>query len=142
MTYIWIGVLIASIVAELATPSALVSIWFALGALPAALLAYAQVGTTLQIVVFVLVSVLSLLLIRPMLTKYLRGNVVATNADRFINEIGVVTKAIGEATWGEVFIKSTYWSAVEVNGKSIEKDKKVKVIAIEGVKLLVKEIES
>lgn len=141
MTYIWIGVCIASIVVELATPSALISLWFALGAIPAALFAYIGLSTIMQIIVFAMVSVLSLVIIRPILTKYLRGNVVATNADRFINEIGIVTKEIEEARWGEVYIKSTYWSAVEVNGKSVEKDKKVKVIAIEGAKLLVKEID-
>lgn len=141
MTYIWIGVCIASIVVELATPSALISLWFALGAIPAALFAYIGLSTIMQIIVFAMVSVLSLVIIRPILTKYLRGNVVATNADRFINEIGIVTKEIKEERWGEVYIKSTYWSAVEVNGKSVEQDKKVKVIAIEGAKLLVKEID-
>lgn len=140
MTYIWVGIMIAAIVIEMATPTALITIWFAIGAAVSAVLAYLGVGTIFQMIAFAIISVLSLLIIRPIATKYLRGNVVATNADRFIGETGVVTKDICADKWGEVYIKSTYWSAVEVNGNGISKDKKVKVIAIEGAKLIVKEI--
>ena len=141
MVYIWIGVMIFAIVAEMLTPSALISIWFAFGALVAAILAYFELDLMFQIIAFVLVSILILLIVRPLATKYLRGNTVATNADRFIGETGIVTKDICDNKWGEVYIKSTYWSAVEVNGGNISKDKKVKVIAIEGAKLLVKEVD-
>lgn len=141
MTYIWIGVMIFAIVAEMLTPSALISIWFAFGAIIAAIFAYLEMDLMIQVISFVVVSVLILLIVRPIATKYLRGNTIATNADRFIGEIGVVTKEIAENKWGEVYIKSTYWSAVEVNGGNILKDKKVKVIAIEGAKLLVKELD-
>ena len=141
MMYVWFTVIIAAIIIELATPSALITIWFSIGGAIAALLAAFGVNTIIQIIVFAIVSTLSLFTIRPIAAKYLRGNVVPTNADRCIGEIGIVTKAISNNRWGEVFVNTTYWSAVELNGKCVDVDKKVKVIAIEGAKVIVIEVE-
>ena len=141
MVYIWLGVMIASIVLELLTPSALLSIWFAIGSLLAMVLACFGVMVELQLIVFAVGSILALIIVRPLATKYLRGNIVATNADRFIGETGIVTQDITENKWGEVYVKATYWSAVALNGNTILKDTRIKVIAIEGAKLIVEEIE-
>ena len=81
MTYIWLGIMLAAIVLELATPSALITIWFAFGALCAALFAYFGISQIIQILVFAIVSVLSLLIIRPMAAKYLKTNIVPTNVN-------------------------------------------------------------
>ena len=140
MTMIWIVIAIAAVIIELLTPTALVCIWFACGGVVAALLSFLGIDITYQIVVFIAISLITMIIVRPIATRYLRGNTIATNADRFIGEVGSVTRSIVDGAWGEVYIKSTYWSAVEVNGNDINKGKKVKVIAIEGAKLIVKEI--
>lgn len=139
MWMIWLGIGIVAMFIELLTPSALISIWFSAGGFVTAALAYAQVPVVFQILAFVIVSITFMVVIRPIATRYLRGNVVPTNADRFIGETGVVSRDIEENKWGEVYVKASYWSAVEVEGKAIKKGSKVQVLAIEGAKLIVKE---
>ena len=95
----------------------------------------------LQIAVFVLVSLLLLALVRPAATRYLRGNVVATNADRYIGAIAVVEQTITTARWGIVKVEGSSWSAASYEGERIEKGSRVKIVAIEGAKLLVAKIE-
>lgn len=142
MVMIWIGIGIAAIVVELLTPSALVSIWFAVGALAAWLCALMDLPLVVQVIVCLVVSVLFIVTVRPFAVKYLRGNVTPTNADRLIGDFGVVTKQIGEDDWGEVKIHGTLWSAVSVDHVVIKVGTKVKIAAIEGAKLLVRELNN
>lgn len=141
MMLFWACMAIAAVVIELVTPTALVSIWFASGAVIALLLELAGADLGIQIFAFLAVSLITMIIVRPIATRYLRGNVVATNADRMINEIGLVSKDITNDTWGEVKIKGSIWSAVSMDSSSIKAGNKVKVIAIEGAKLIVREIE-
>lgn len=140
MIMIWIGISIAAVIFELLTPSALVSIWFAVGGVIGILLAALNVPLWAQITAFLVVSVVSMIVVRPIASRYLRGNIVATNADRCIGEIGIVTKKISEDAWGEVKVNGTLWSAVSVEHETIDAHEEVKVIAIEGAKLLVRRV--
>lgn len=140
MLYFWLSVCIGTVLLELLTPTALISIWFAVGALITMLVSLSGVALWVQIVCFITVSVISLVVIRPIATKYLRGNTVATNADRCIGEIGIVTKEISEDEWGEVKVTGALWHAIAVDNEVIAAHDKVKVVAIEGAKLLVKRV--
>lgn len=140
MVIVWIGICIGAIFIEFVTPSALISIWFAVGAIIGALVALINLPVWVQIVCFVVVSLVSMLVVRPIASKYLRGNVVATNADRCIGEIGLVTKTITKDAWGEVKVNGTTWHATPIENEEILEAEKVKVIAIEGAKLLVKRV--
>lgn len=139
MSWVWIWLIVAVVMAviELMTPSALVCIWFTLGASIAMLLAFFRFSLPIQIIGFLIVSILAMAIVRPVASRYLRGNIVPTNADRMIGQIGTVTKSIQEDQWGEVYVLSTYWSAVSKNNEPIDKGQKVKVLAIEGAKLIV-----
>lgn len=106
MIWVWLAVLAAAVIVELVTPTALVSIWFAAGALAAVIFTILHAPFWLQIAVFVLVSLLLLALVRPAATRYLRGNVVATNADRYIGAIAVVEQTITTARWGIVKVEA------------------------------------
>ncbi|MBP3871531.1 MAG: NfeD family protein [Faecalicoccus sp.] len=141
MTTIWIFVLIAAVIIEVLTPSALVSIWFAVGSACAWIAA--KCGLTLwpQIWLFLGVSGICLIIARPKAVDYLRGNIIPTNSDRLIGETATITKPITQDKWGELKVRNAVWSAVELNGKPVEAGKKVKIMAIEGAKLIVKEIE-
>lgn len=138
MIVVWIGISIAAIVIELITPTALVSIWFAVGGVIAILLALIDLPLWVQITGFAIVSLVSMLVVRPIAARYLRGNTVATNADRCIGEIGVVVKPILADEWGEVKVNGSLWHAISVDGSLIGADERVKIIAIEGAKLLVR----
>ena len=133
MVLIWIGISVAAVVLELITPTALISIWFAVGGVIGILLALLDLPLWLQIAAFAIVSIVSMLVVRPMASRYLRGNTVATNSDRCIGEIGVVVKQI---------VNGTIWSAVSVDHDVIDEHDNVKVIAIEGAKLLVRKVVS
>ena len=142
MWLVWLGVGLLAVVLELLTASALVSIWFAVGACAAALVSLLDFSIGIQIAVFVIMSFLSMLIVRPVAARYLRGNVVRTNADRYIGEKGIVTKKITSNDWGEVKIQGTIWHAVSVEDEEIEEGSRVKVVAIEGAKLLVMKLQN
>lgn len=141
MLLLWICAAIAAVVIELITPSALVSIWFASGAVIAFLLECVGADVGIQVFAFFAVSLVTMVIVRPIASKYLRGNVVATNADRMINEVGIVSKDITMESWGEVRIKGVVWSAVSIDSSEILVGNKVKIIAIEGAKLIVRLID-
>lgn len=140
MVMIWIAISVGAVLVELATPTALISIWFAVGGVIGALTALINLPLWVQIVCFVVVSLASMLIVRPIASRYLRGNTVPTNADRFIGEIAQVTSLVTKDEWGEVKVNGTMWHAVPVDDDSIEEGAKVKVVAIEGAKLLVKRV--
>lgn len=140
MVIVWLIVCGLAIVLELVTPSALISIWFAVGGAIGALAALVNLPLWAQIVCFLCVSLISMMIVRPIATRYLRGNVVATNADRCIGAIGIVTQTIQQNEWGEVKISGSLWHAVSIENDVIEEHVKVKVVAIEGAKLLVKRV--
>lgn len=140
MVVIWLAICVGAILCELVTPSALISIWFAVGAMIGALAALINLPLWVQIVCFVIVSLVSMLIVRPIASRYLRGNIVPTNADRCIGEIGVVTKEITRDEWGEVKVSGATWHAVSVDNVSVPAQARVKVVAIEGAKLLVKQV--
>lgn len=140
MVFIWIAVCVGAVLIELLTPTALVSIWFAVGAVIGALVALVNLPIPAQFICFAVVSLVSMMIVRPIASRYLRGNIVPTNADRFIGEIGVVTKDISKTEWGEVKIQGTLWHAVPVEDVIIKEQERVKVVAIEGAKLLVRQV--
>jgi len=136
LPWIWVAVLAGSLVLEAATVS-LVAIWFSLGAL-VALLFSLFAGETVQIAVFLIVSVVSLILTRPLAAKFLQGRKVSTNADRVIGMRAVVTEEINNATGkGLVRVENAVWSARSVDNTVIPEHSFVQVQAIEGVKLMV-----
>ena len=138
MIIVWCVVGAAALLLEIVTIGAMTSIWFTVGALVALVLAALNVANVIQIIAFVVVSVLALLVLRPMAANYLRGNVVATNYDSLIGTSVKVTKEISADAWGEVTVNGMTWSAVEVNRGTVEVGSHVKVLAIEGAKLIVK----
>ncbi|CAM3452609.1 NfeD family protein [Erysipelothrix sp. HDW6B] len=141
MTVFWIVVVIAMIVIELLTAGNLVSIWFAIGAIAATAVAFFTDSVLIQVIIFALVSIVSLILIRPFTTRLLRGNVIATNADSLIGRKAILSEAIDEDKWGMIRLNGTEWSATTSDYSELPKGTRVEIIAIEGVKLIVREIK-
>ena len=142
MIYIWIALTVVFIIAEAASAQ-LTTVWFALGSLVAFILAICGVNSiTVQIIVFLAVSAVSLIATRPLVKKLMSKRVVATNADRNIGEIGITISEINnlEGT-GEVKVKGVIWTARSAAGNVIPEGTRVQVKSIEGVKLIVDNIE-
>ena len=139
MLYIWLVLAIALAITEAVT-AGLTTIWFALGALTSLILVLCGVDNiTVQIVVFVLVSLISLIATRPLVKKYINKKVQPTNADRCIGKEAFVTEEINNIlSKGAVKINGIEWSARSEDNSVIENGQKVKIISIDGVKVIVK----
>lgn len=142
MTYIWIAVFIVAVAVEFATVQ-LVSVWFAVGALASFILSVCRVDQLwIQIAVFTLVSLVSLAATRPLIKKLNKKTKrEPTNADMYIGLEGIVTEKIDDIeAKGLVKVKGSVWSAKSPSGTVIPAGARVKVLSIEGVKLIVEEI--
>lgn len=141
LTYIWIALLIAFFVVEACTVQ-MVSIWFAIGSLFALVANLFDAAPALQLTIFLVASIVCLLLTRPLVRKFTASKITKTNADRCIGETAVVTEEIDNlAAKGQVKVNGNVWSARAENGKVISEGKKVLIKRMEGVKLIVQEIE-
>ena len=138
---IWLGLLILFGIGEAVTVG-LTSIWFAAGALAALVATLLGGPLWLQVVLFIVISALCMLAIRPIAQKYFNSQVEPTNADRIIGQEAIVTEAIHnlQAT-GAVRIGGMVWSARSEDDSLIPAGKLVKVLRIEGVKVYVEEIK-
>ena len=137
MAVMWLSAMIIFLAAEGAT-AAVTTIWFAGGALVSMVAALLGAEVWLQIVLFVAVSVILLLSLRPLLKKYINPKKVATNVDAIIGKEGVVLEKIDNfAGTGRVKLGGMEWSARSMTGENIEPGTVIKVEKVEGVKVLV-----
>ena len=141
MPFIWIGIAVILAVCEAFT-SQLVSIWFVFGAVSAAITTIFTPSIPIQSAVFLVVSLVALIVTKPLVKKFKQsGDIVSTNADRLIDKIGIIISNIEDIhTVGQVKVEGEIWTA-KSDKAPITKNTKVKVLAIEGVKLIVEPTE-
>ncbi len=136
-TLLWFGILVLFLLLESATV-AMVSLWFAVGALAAIAAAALGAGVTVQCVVFAVVSCGALALFRPLAGKYITPRITRTNVDSLIGQTCLVTRAIDNVQGtGEVKLGSLPWTARSTDGTPIPAETRVRVDRIEGVKVFV-----
>lgn len=142
LQYFWLILLVVFIVAEALTVG-LVSIWFAGGSLVAMILAVAGVDTIWQIIVFLLVSGLLLVSTRPIAMKYYNNKKEKTNYQSVIGTSVRITEKVDNFNQtGAAFTDGKEWTVrAEDDAVIIEKDMPAVVVAVEGVKLIVKPCE-
>lgn len=138
MIAVWLVVSAVLIVAEIISLG-LTTIWFAIGALAAAFAAFLGAGISVQLIAFAVISVVFLVFTAPVARKHFMGQPEKTNIEGLVGMIGVVTDTIDNLkSEGTVSLNGLEWSARSENGESIEKDCRVSVVSISGVKLIVK----
>ncbi len=139
--WLWIISFILFVVVEVMSVS-LLTIWFAAGSLVALLFAFMDFTFTIQLVIFFSVSIILLIFTRPILKKYVYKNKkdMKTNVDSMIGKTGYITRKITEHEFGELKIDGQTWSAVSENREEIDEGSTVQVLAIKGVKLIVKKV--
>ncbi len=138
MTMFWLVAFVVLLVVEGIVPG-LVSIWFAAGALAALVLSLFVDAVWAQALVFLAVSLVLLVLTRPLAKKYVNSRITPTNADRIVGSDCVVVEEIDNLRGtGAVSADGKVWTARmdTVDGKA-PKDSVVKVVRIEGVRLIV-----
>ena len=134
---VWAVATAVFVVVELATYG-LASIWFALGSLVALVAAALGAPLWLQIVLFAVVSVVTLLLTRPLAKKYVNNKKQPTNADRYIGAEALVTEEINKVVGtGAVNVDGRIWSARTADDSVLPAGTRVVVKEIRGVRLIV-----
>ena len=95
---------------------------------------------TIQIILFTIISIGSVIITRPLAKKYLHGNIIKTNYDRAIGKHCLVTETITPDNKGEVKVMGTLWLAASLNNELIEAGEYAEVVSIEGAHVVVKKI--
>lgn len=138
--YLWAGVIILAIIIEIITETTLVSIWFAFGAFISMILNYFKIDFTIQLIIFALCSILLLVLLRPATRKLIRKDIIPSNLDRYIGMETVLLSDFDINNLGTVKINDVVWNVKSVDNSIIKKGSLVKIILIEGSKLIVEKI--
>ena len=138
---VWVLLLVVFLAAEAATVS-MVSLWFAVSALVALLVALLGGPGWLQGTLFLVISAVLLALLRPLVKRYVTPRITATNVDSVIGSTGLVTTAIDNVSAvGQVKLGAMEWTARSTSGQPIPVGTRVRVDKIEGVKVYVSPAE-
>ena len=142
MWIIWLGIFVLAIIIEALTAD-LVTIWFAFGGVIALVISFIPgVNWWIELIVFMVISVATLLCLRPIATKLLKRNIVSSNVDEMIHKKGKMIKGCDELNHGEVKINGVIWTAISSDEhQDIKEGTLVEVLAVDGNKLVVKEIK-
>lgn len=140
MTVVWLVILVILVVIELITMG-LTTIWFAGGALAAALIAIPGTPLALQILIFLIVSGLLLYFTRPIAVKYFNRNRIRTNVESMIGRQAIVISEINNLEGiGQVNTGGMEWSArSSYHNVVLPVGTVVTVLGVDGVKLIVEE---
>ena len=134
----WLILFVVLLIIEIATMG-LTTIWFAGGALVAVILAYVGFGWPVQIIAFLIVSIVLLVLTRPIALKYFNRERQKTNAESLIGQNAIVLETIDTLHGvGRVEVNGMEWSAKSDEETKIETGEVVTIEGIQGVKLIVK----
>lgn len=120
----------------------LTTIWFAGGAFVAAIAAIAGAGVPIQVILFGVVSVVLLIATRPIALKHLNNKTEKTNAEGLIGQNAMVLQTIDNLReTGQAKVNGMEWTArAKNNSDIIPADSMVKIVEIQGVKLIVEPV--
>jgi membrane protein implicated in regulation of membrane protease activity len=139
---IWLGIVALFLVIEAATVG-LTTIWFAGGALIAAIAAWIGAGEAVQWILFIAVSLVLLIFTRPVAVRYMNKDVEKTNVERLMGQKAVVIQEIDNLNQtGLVRVGDVEWMARTKSDDVQIPEKAVVVIKeVQGVKLIVEEVK-
>ena len=138
----WLMAFIILVVMEFLTMG-LTTIWFAIGALVAFFASLFGASFWIQIILFLVVSLVVLVVYRPLAVKYVNSRRTKTNVDDLVGKEAKVTEKIDNLNQtGRVILNGMDWSARTTIGGTIDVDTIVKVIEVKGVKLIVEPVIS
>ena len=139
---IWIIISILCLILELSSGDFFL-LCFAIGAAVGAIVAGCGLSLTWQIIIFALVSALSLLLVRPALIRKLHKpqKVRLSNAEAMIGREGRVTEEIEANGYGRVAIDGDDWKARSIDGSAIVNGTRVRVVKMDSIIVSVVPVE-
>ena len=137
---IWLVIAAILIIVELITVS-LTSVWFAGGAIAAAVCSMFTDNLWIQLIIFMAVSIVLWIFTRPIALKYLNLGKEKTNIESLAGQKAIVTETINNLeSLGHAKINGLEWTARSVDNSVIEAGSTVIVKEISGVKLIVESL--
>ena len=142
MVIFWIIVLVAAILAEAAS-AALISIWFAAGALISLFAGMLGAPLPVQIVLFLAISIGLLLATRPLANKFINSRTQATNVDSLIGQKARVTERVSNLDLtGKAIVRGQEWTIrADNDNEIIDQGELIEVLRVSGVKLIVRKAQ-
>ena len=137
--WVWVAVTIICVIIESLTLS-LTTIWFGISAFVMVFLAFTPIPFSVQLFIFVVLASVLLIFTRPFVKKKLNQKKIATNYERVIGQVAVVTKKITSLDKGSIKINGMEWTAATKGEASLEEGSKCIIEEIAGVTAYVKEI--
>lgn len=138
--WIWLIAGVVLMVAETLTPTGFFMFFFGLGAVVTGILVALGLlpSFTIQGLVFIGISLVSIVLLRkPLLAKFHFRN-KAHSVDSIVGEIAKALAAIPPQTAGKVELRGSCWSALNVGSEPIATDARCRVEKVDGLTLHVR----
>lgn len=114
-------------------------IWPGIGAFFAFLACVLGVPVEFQIAIFAISTTLMIIFMKPLVQKFFKNSdTTQMNKDALIGKKGIMVKEINSQNeMGQVKVNGELWSAITTDKDEIKVDEAVKVVKVEGVKLIV-----
>lgn len=140
MFWVWIIILVLTVIFEILTTD-LTSMWFSLGAFAALLLNLFVKDNLwwLQVVIFAVVAIVSIIFFKPLLKKKMMNQKAKTNIDALINKTVVVVEPIAPNSPGTIKTEGIEWTAV-TETDSFEPGDLVEIVSVAGNTFTVKKL--
>jgi membrane protein implicated in regulation of membrane protease activity len=138
--YIWLALGIIFLIAEIATPGGFVLACFGISCFVTGFFYFVGFSFSVQILIFSISSLVLFFSIRRLFPKLFpqSANRIKTNVDALIGKIGVVSEMIDPRTGkGRVVVGGEDWKGVSINDTVIESGNKIRVIKVDGTKVIV-----
>ena len=136
--WIWLGTAVLFGLGEMATPGAFFLAPFAVGAVVASALAFADVPIAGEWAAFVGISVAAFAALRPFARRLDRhGGSDGVGSRRLIGRSGVVLQEVRPDQLGLVRVDQEEWRADTADRSSIAEGARVKVVDVEGTRVIV-----
>ncbi len=136
---LWLIAAIVLFILEIVTPGFVLAN-FAVASMAAAVAAWLDASTTVQVVVFVIASLVSFVTVRPLLRRTILKDteVVPTNVDALVGRTAKVTEAIPTPPdAGRVKVDGDSWAAISSTGTAIPAGTIVRVDKVDSTVLIV-----
>ena len=139
MHFVWLSLIVLFLIIE-AVSFNLLTIWFAVGSLASLITSFFTDNIQIQVIIFIVTTIVVLLCLRPFAKKYIKAKHQPTNVDMNIGATGVVLEEISNLnSTGTVKVNGITWTARSSDSDIvIPKGVIITVESIEGVKLIVK----
>ena len=143
MFWVWLGVIVATIILEMCTME-LVSIWLTAGAIiPFILAATNDVNWEVQLIIFVSLSIIFIIALRKITKKaLLKNSNCKTNLDALIGQKYRMLTETDFDSVGTVKINDVVWNAIGKNRQEIKAGEIVRIVKVRGNKLIVEKIDT